>query len=42
LLGSLGGHFWSADSWLGVTIMVAVLLSVALALASRIKVRAAA
>jgi len=42
LLGSLGGHFWSANSWLGVTIMVAVLLSVALALASRIKVRAAA
>jgi len=42
LLGSLGGHFWSADSWLGVTLMVAVLLSVALALASRIKVRAAA
>ncbi len=42
LLGSLGGHFWSADSWLGVSIMVAVLLIVALALASRIKVRAAA
>ncbi|WP_158903068.1 MFS transporter [Burkholderia sp. L27(2015)] len=42
LLGSLGGHFWSADSWLGVTIMVAVLLGVALALTSRIKVRAAA
>ena len=42
LLGSLGGHFWSANSWLGVTIMVAVLLALALALASRIKVRAAA
>jgi YNFM family putative membrane transporter len=42
LLGSLGGHFWSDYSWLGVTIMVAVLLGVALALASRIKVRAAA
>jgi YNFM family putative membrane transporter len=42
LLGSLGGHFWSANSWLGVTVMVAVLLGAALTLASRIKVRAAA
>jgi MFS transporter, YNFM family, putative membrane transport protein len=41
LVGSLGGHFWAANGWLGVSAMVAVLLVLAWVLAARIKVSSA-
>jgi YNFM family putative membrane transporter len=41
LLGSLGGHFWAADGWLGVSMLVAVLLACAWALALDLKARTA-